>query len=1343
MLGSGDDGRGAQLTDNRAKGVEAPAVEDDIVNAYRTILGRRPENEQVVLSRLGERRSDLFRAFLGAAEFVDGVARPNLRGEGTPHRFREPLDEAVRRWAVQAFDLSGPVAERILASRDWRSFGAALFSDPSLESYRGPSDVRLADLAAALAKPRQDAATLVGALIARGSRLAAVTWLGRYGWHREDGIGGLLDLAQDGAFVLSPVFDPHWYALQAGLPPPWNLFTALADYVQRGERIGLSPNPFFSPGLHLATNPAAAERLRVGAVTSVLDAFDDPRQPRGPFHDLFFDDAYYAEQGPTLVDGAEAGALGHYVRQGWREGRRPNRWFDEDWYLATHASAREAVAFGRYPNGFSHLVHEGYRAGVKISPFFDADAYVERHPDASESLLKKTVPSAFAHYWTVGRPQHRNADLASLSPLVTRHFYKAWPLGADREALVGARSADASDAVAGVLFEKGRPQIGLEHGREQTLFKGQDYRIYVSGFARWPYAQLTGVSHAHDEADGFFSYARVDDAEAVAAVSASPLDLESGFVAWFDLDLSGVAPGRVSLPLSFTFRQGDALRTVVGPTVEIDLQPAPARSTSDAPVQVAMAAYNAGRASIGRQVASILAQDGPPPTLVIADDGSRPDCAANVAELAADPRVTASYAPANGGFVVNFERALLMLSPSAHTVLLSDHDDDWYPHKAQTLAAALAGPDVALAFSDQRIVDAEGRVLSETFWAGRSVHYGDPLALAMANAVTGAACALPASVLKDALPFPRYMGLYHDQWLSVFAAAFGRIAYVDQPLYDYIQHGENVLGFAGSRGVDAAKWRWILRQLRAAGRVNAADSLDDRQIGLIRLALGLYPALIQRYVLLSEALRRLPVWRNWRDRELAARFCRLIEGGHDDALALKRLWRARRRAAGGDAALLGIDSTLEAVLTAVALLRRVPGVVDRLAGHQRATRASTLTQTAAWGRKDAGTYEKKTAPLTVVPSSRTELRVNLLLPELRMATFFGGYYSKLALARRLLDRGVAVRIVMLDQPTPDWKELVDIGGANPELLPVLSKASFVAVGGRDAPLELGPGDALLATTWWSAHVADDLRRRLGRARFTYLVQEFEPFTFPLGTLYRAAELSYALPHDPVYSTQPLADFFADADLVQNGAEPLVFDNPIVGLDGLARLDPTSRPRRLLFYARPQEHMTRNMYEFGLAALKTAAARLGPALDGWDLVGVGADKPAEVALGAGRSLRLISKLSPAAYRRMLAGSDVGLALMYTPHPSLVPIEMAAAGLVTVTNTCLSKTAETMATISPDLISAEPTVEALADALVEAVSRATRGDVGRGPVQWPSSPEAAFPDAWMAQFEARLRRSLEPA
>ncbi|MDQ2897999.1 MAG: hypothetical protein M3Y09_20605, partial [Actinomycetota bacterium] len=91
-------------------------------------------------------------------------------------------------------------------------------------------------------------------------------------------------------------------------------------------------------------------------------------------------------------------------------------------------------------------------------------------------------------------------------------------------------------------------------------------------------------------------------------------------------------------------------------------------------------------------------------------------------------------------------------------------------------------------------------------------------------------------------------------------------------------------------------------------------------------------------------------------------------------------------------------------------------------------------------------------------------------------------------------------------------------------------------------------------------------------------------------------------------------------------------------------------------------------------------------------------------------------------------DVGLALMYTPHPSLVPIEMASGGMLTVTNSFENKTPAAMAEISSNLITAEPSIESVAAGLREAAAgssdfaRRVRGSR----VNWAGSWEEALHD-----------------
>jgi hypothetical protein len=128
----------------------------------------------------------------------------------------------------------------------------------------------------------------------------------------------------------------------------------------------------------------------------------------------------------------------------------------------------------------------------------------------------------------------------------------------------------------------------------------------------------------------------------------------------------------------------------------------------------------------------------------------------------------------------------------------------------------------------------------------------------------------------------------------------------------------------------------------------------------------------------------------------------------------------------------------------------------------------------------------------------------------------------------------------------------------------------------------------------------------------------------------------------------------------------------------------------------------------------------------------------LALAGGAQLELLPRTSQREYARLLAEHDIGIARMYTPHPSLVPIEMAAAGMLTVTNSFANKTPEALAAISSNLIAAPPTIEGVARALREAAAAVqdTERRLSGSRVQWSRDWDMSFGDALLARIEAFL-------
>jgi hypothetical protein len=166
--------------------------------------------------------------------------------------------------------------------------------------------------------------------------------------------------------------------------------------------------------------------------------------------------------------------------------------------------------------------------------------------------------------------------------------------------------------------------------------------------------------------------------------------------------------------------------------------------------------------------------------------------------IADDPRFAVVRGQERLGFYGNFERALAMAPEQATFATFADQDDFWFADKLEVLVGAMK-PGIQLAYSDMRIVLDSGEVLSETYWSHRRNNYKNLGSLLLANTITGAASIFRREVLDFALPFPPRQGeMYHDHWIALVALALGEIGYVERPLYDYIQHGDAVLGHANA-----------------------------------------------------------------------------------------------------------------------------------------------------------------------------------------------------------------------------------------------------------------------------------------------------------------------------------------------------------------------------------------------------------------------------------------------------------------------------------------------------------------------------------------------------------------
>ena len=751
-------------------------------------------------------------------------------------------------------------------------------------------------------------------------------------------------------------------------------------------------------------------------------------------------------------------------------------------------------------------------------------------------------------------------------------------------------------------------------------------------------------------------------------------------------------------------------------------------------VAICMATYEPPMELFRRQVESIRAQTHRNWICILSDDLSSPARLAAMREvLDGDPRFVVSPSPRRLRFYDNFERALSLVPPSADYVAMADQDDCWHPDKLETLLAEIG--DAGLVYSDARIVSPDGELIADTYWSERRNNHADISSLLMANCVTGAASLFPRKLLDDALPFPpRQFAHFHDHWVALTARSLGEIAFVPRPLYDYVQHGEAVLGHAKANWMPELGDRlrgWLkkdprdrVRQWRLHYFVDCCRLMQFTTVLNMRCGDRMSPAT-------RRSLNRFP------------------RAERSPAPHLNLAQRAARE-------LLGEPETLGAELAlffAFAWRRMVVAAtrgLDRPRRHLRidARPPVTLIQTPGQRKSSSvavGRVAAKIAPLELAVTEDAPRRVNVLIPTIDLEHFFGGYIGKLNLARRLAERGARVRIVTVDPVgalPSTWAERVESYSGLSGLFDRV-EVEF----GRESPgLEVSRSDRFIATTWWTAHIANSALRGLDGDRFLYLIQEYEPFTFPMGTYAALATDSYRFPHVGLFSSELLREYFrrhgigvyADGAAAGDSASAS-FENAITAIDPpqvreLAR----RRTRKLLYYARPEPHAARNMFELGVLALDRAVSS-GAFGRGWELRGIGTgDSGRRIELESGGTLNLLPRQNQASYANALREHDVGLALMYTPHPSLVPLEMASAGMLTVTNSFENKTAQAMTEISSNVITAEPSVEGIATALCEAAGAVE--DFGRrvrgSEVRWSRDWDDTFDDELMTRVAQLL-------
>ena len=772
-------------------------------------------------------------------------------------------------------------------------------------------------------------------------------------------------------------------------------------------------------------------------------------------------------------------------------------------------------------------------------------------------------------------------------------------------------------------------------------------------------------------------------------------------------------------------------------------------------VAICMATFKPPVELFYAQIASIRAQTHTNWVCIITDDNT-PNEQWDLVRRAVrgDERFVLFQSRVRQNFYNNFQDALGRAPVDADFIALCDQDDVWHPDKIRTLLAAFRDDDL-LVFSDARVVDEQGVVLSETFWNKRQNNYTDVSALMVANTITGAASLFRASLLADVLPFPQQVGpAFHDHWIGLVALVKGSIGYVDRPLYDYVQHTSGVIGHIALKGSGTLS---ALSTIVRAGRRPREVTTVAAQ--LLKQAADDYVFVTHKVVLARTLLLRnpdLPLPR----RAVLERFTR-YDVSMRAALSEKiAAVRARRRTLNLEGLLLWSMAGMR--LRNVALRYKQRDLVRQQTQNPGRPLLGTIVAadkppaappvqpddpgivpvleygTTKW-------IHRNITPLTLDISESHPKRVNLLLATINFDYVFGGYIGMFNLALRVRREGYRTRLILLENTEWDIEGWCTRIQKYPGLTTLFDEVEVILRWDRTIPVDANPDDRFIATNCWAAHVAHHTARHLNEKRFLFMVQEYEPFFMAMNSISALFQEAYTFPQVTLFSTELLQDYFrrerigifANADGEANAA---VFSNAIQSFHP-TRTQLTRTGRRLLFYSRQEEHASRNLFELGMMSLAALVQDARVDLSKWSFHGIGSMGGNTLELKPGLPFHLVPKTSLEEYIRVMPDYDVGLSLMLTPHPSLVPIEMASAGMWTVTNTLANKTSEQLKAISPNLIGVRPTISAIVDGLVEAMARVDDIDerLAGAQVNWPEDWDHAFPAETVGRIRTFLGRT----
>lgn len=359
---------------------------------------------------------------------------------------------------------------------------------------------------------------------------------------------------------------------------------------------------------------------------------------------------------------------------------------------------------------------------------------------------------------------------------------------------------------------------------------------------------------------------------------------------------------------------------------------------------------------------------------------------------------------------------------------------------------------------------------------------------------------------------------------------------------------------------------------------------------------------------------------------------------------------------------------------------------DLISGNNRAIKAVQIYQTHFQALTPLRTY--------FLPETQTR-RVNIVTDSISSGSLFGGVGTALIFAALLANKlNAQLRIITrTERAKPEnIDHILSLYGIK---LEHDIQFKFAAFYDQKYELDMVNSDLFITTSWWTTAAT---LPSVPNDKIIYLLQEDERMFYPFGDerlrcemIMRNRDIRFLI------NTNLLFDHLFN-DGFENIADQGTWFEPAFPTQVF---HPGTKDRnakhKFFFYARPNN--SRNLFYLGIEVIEQAIVQQVLDLEHWEIFLVGKDIPT-VSFSGGYEPIKCENFSWSEYARLVGTIDLGLSLMYTPHPSYPPLDLVASGAVVVTNRFANK--RDLSGYSANLICADLNRDALVDALRQAVT-----------------------------------------